>query len=120
MLVLKKELLEKNITGKKYTCYRAGGSIGSELCRQIKILNPETIVFYENSEYNLYKINQELNKDDKIKIVPLLATVTNYKQLNNLKKYKIDIFHAAAYKHVPMVELNPIEVFTTMLLELIF
>ena len=107
----KKELLEKNITGKNILVTGAGGSIGSELCRQIKVLEPKTIVFYENSEYNLYKINQELNKDDNIKIVPLLATVTNYKQLKTtLKKYKIDtIFHAAAYKHVPMVELNPIE-----------
>ena len=95
----KKELLEKNITGKNILVTGAGGSIGSELCRQIKVLEPKTIVFYENSEYNLYKINQELNKDDNIKIVPLLATVTNYKQLKTtFKKYKIDtIFHAAAY-----------------------
>ena len=107
----KKELLEKNIKEKNILVTGAGGSIGSELCRQIIILKPKTLVFYENSEYNLYKINQELNKENKIKIVPLLATVTNYKQIKTtLNKYNIDtIFHAAAYKHVPIVELNPIE-----------
>ena len=84
-------VIPKRVVGEKYYWKNilvtgAGGSIGSELCRQIKVLEPKTIVFYENSEYNLYKINQELNKDDNIKIVPLLATVTNYKQLKTTLK----------------------------------
>ena len=102
-------LLKKNITEKNILITGAGGSIGSELCRQIQDLNPNTIVLYENSEYNLYSVHQELLRfKENINIIPKLATVTNFQQINQvIKEYEINtIFHAAAYKHVPMVEMN--------------
>ncbi len=89
-----------------------GGSIGSELSRQILELNAKKIILIDNSEHNLYTIYQELiaNHSLENKIIPLLGDVTNENFVNHfIKKYKIDlIFHTAAYKHVPMVENNPI------------
>ena len=87
----------------------AGGSIGSELCRQILELRPKKVVLYENSEFNLYSIHQELLQSSKrSEIIPKLATVTNFHQINKvISENQINtIFHAAAYKHVPMVEIN--------------
>ena len=104
----KKELLQKNIKNRNILITGAGGSIGAELSRQIKALSPSLVVLLDNSEFNLYNINYELTITNGVKVVPVLATVTNYNQIYNvIKKYKIDtIYHAAAYKHVPMVELN--------------
>jgi FlaA1/EpsC-like NDP-sugar epimerase len=104
----KKELLEKNIQNGNILITGAGGSIGSELSRQIKDLKPSLIVLLDNSEYNLYNIHHELTINNGVEVIPVLSTVTNYNQVYNvIKKYKIDtIYHAAAYKHVPMVELN--------------
>ena len=89
-----------------------GGSIGSELTRQILELNAKKIILIDNSEHNLYSIYEELieNPHIKEKIIPILGDVTNRKLVNYLiNKHKIDlIFHAAAYKHVPLVEHNPI------------
>jgi len=114
------ELLSKNITDKVVVVTGAGGSIGSELCRQIASLKPRALVLYEMSEYNLYKINVEcliLNSKLKeqgkseIKVVPILGSVNNRARLANVfKKFSVDtIYHAAAYKHVPMVEFNNTE-----------
>ena len=89
-----------------------GGSIGSELTRQILELNAKKIILIDNSEHNLYSIYEELIENPLIKekIIPILGDVTNRKLVNYLIcKHKIDlIFHAAAYKHVPLVEHNPI------------
>ena len=105
----KQKLLERNIKGKNILITGAGGSIGSELSRQIINLNPDMIILLDNSEFNLYTIHQELSSILKsVKIVPCLCTVTNYHQLKKIvSEHKINtIFHAGAYKHVPMVEMN--------------
>ena len=105
----KQTLLERNITGKNILITGAGGSIGSELSRQIINLSPEKIILLDNSEFNLYSIHQELSSMLKgVKIIPSLCTVTNYYQLKKIiSEHNINtIFHAAAYKHVPMVEMN--------------
>jgi len=104
----KEELLKKNIEGRNILITGAGGSIGSELSRQIKTFNPSLIILLDNSEFNLYNIHHELTISNGVDVIPILSTVTNYHQVYNLiKKYKIHtIYHAAAYKHVPMVELN--------------
>ena len=102
-------LLKRNISSKHILVTGAGGSIGSELCRQIIHLSPQKLILYENSEFNLYSIHQELISYNKqIEIIPILGTVTNYNQISHvISKYEINtIFHAAAYKHVPMVEMN--------------
>ena len=104
-----KRLLKKNIENKNILVTGAGGSIGSELCRQILILKPTSIILYENSEFSLYSIHQELiSFKSKSDIIPKLATVTNYQQINQvISDFNIQtVFHAAAYKHVPMVEMN--------------
>ena len=104
-----KILLEQNILGKNVLITGAGGSIGSELSRQIMKLSPKKVVLIDNSEYNLYDIHLELvGKGLDIDVIPSLCTVTNYHQLKQIiEKNKIQtIYHAAAYKHVPMVEMN--------------
>lgn len=102
------KLLTRNIENKNVLITGAGGSIGSELSRQIKKLNPNKIILFDNSEFNLYSIHHELTVTNGIEIIPVLATITNSSQVNNvICKYNIDtIYHAAAYKHVPMVEQN--------------
>ena len=112
------ELLQKNITGKNVLVTGAGGSIGSELCRQIIKNKPKCLVLYEQSEYALYTIDQELrNKKiesieyQDIEIVSIIGSVSNEKKLINIFKnnHIKTIYHAAAYKHVPIVESNPFE-----------
>tara|TARA_B100001540_G_scaffold317459_1_gene350735 strand:+ start:1373 stop:3226 length:1854 start_codon:yes stop_codon:yes gene_type:complete len=103
------KLLKQNIKGKNILVTGAGGSIGSELCRQILELSPKKLILFENSEFNLYSIHQELLSIKKrAEIIPKLATVTNLHQINKvISENQINtIFHAAAYKHVPMVEMN--------------
>jgi len=88
----------------------AGGSIGSELCRQICRFLPDTILLYERAESPLYEIDLELKKNfEHINVVPVLADVRNKKELESVfRQYSPHtIFHAAAYKHVPMLELQP-------------
>ena len=105
----KQKLLERNIKGKNILITGAGGSIGSELSRQIINLSPEKIILIDNSEFNLYNIHQELSSMLRnIEVIPSLCTVTNYYQLKKIiGEHNINtIFHAAAYKHVPMVEMN--------------
>jgi FlaA1/EpsC-like NDP-sugar epimerase len=109
----KTSLLKKNITGKNVLVTGAGGSIGSELCRQILKLKPNKIVLFEHSEFNLYSIDYELTSlgEKNCEIVPVLADVKSINKVENaIKENKIDtIYHAAAYKHVPMVEKNTVE-----------
>ena len=106
-------LLGKNITNKTVLVTGAGGSIGSELCRQIIFLKPTALILYEMNELALYTIDKELSKLNvgKFNIYPLLGSVNNKLRLKNLfKRFKVDtIYHAAAYKHVPMVEFNNTE-----------
>ncbi|GAF60486.1 LOW QUALITY PROTEIN: nucleoside-diphosphate sugar epimerase/dehydratase [Psychrobacter sp. JCM 18903] len=112
------ELLQKNITGKNVLVTGAGGSIGSELCRQIIKNKPKCLVLYEQSEYALYTIDQELSNLKKadadyhnIEIISVIGSVSNEKKLINIfeKNHIKTIYHAAAYKHVPIVESNPFE-----------
>ena len=91
----------------------AGGSIGSELCRQILKIKPKKLILLDNSEFNLYKIDKELkliNKNLGVKYLTYLGSVQDIKFTDGIfKENDIDtIFHAAAYKHVPLVESNPI------------
>jgi len=111
-----KELLESCITDKVVMITGAGGSIGSELCRQILSLKPSTIVLYELSEFALYSIEKELKtlaakSDQPLDIIPLLGSVQHKSRMVRiLKRYKVQtVYHAAAYKHVPIVEHNMVE-----------
>ncbi len=107
-------LLSKNITEKTVLVTGAGGSIGSELCRQILKVNPVTLLLIEQSEFALYDIHQELQKkiaDGAVKLVPLLASVRDGERMREIMAtWRPDtVYHAAAYKHVPLVEHNPTE-----------
>jgi FlaA1/EpsC-like NDP-sugar epimerase len=107
-------LLSKNIVNKVVLVTGAGGSIGSELCRQILSVGPESLLLIEQTEFALYAIHQELEEklaDSKIKLVPLLASVQDEQRMHEIMStWKPDtVYHAAAYKHVPLVEHNPAE-----------
>ena len=107
------DLLNQNITDKVVLVTGAGGSIGSELCRQIVFLKPKALILYEMSELALYTIEKELSNIgiNQIDIYPILGSVNNKIRLGNVfKRLNVDtIYHAAAYKHVPMVEFNNTE-----------
>lgn len=109
----KMELLHSCITGKSVMVTGAGGSIGSELCRQIAAGRPERLVLFERSEFALYTIESELRAQfgEKLEIVPILGSVCRKKRVTAVTKSLgvQTIYHAAAYKHVPLVEYNPIE-----------
>lgn len=86
-----------------------GGSIGSELCVQLLELKVKKLVIVDNSEFNLYNINNTLNQIDKsVKVFPFLVSIQNQKELEVIfQKYDFDyVFHTAAYKHVPLIENN--------------
>ncbi|PMV17891.1 MULTISPECIES: polysaccharide biosynthesis protein [unclassified Pseudomonas] len=107
------ELLEHCIKGKSVLVTGAGGSIGSELCRQILNSNPTTLLLFEHSEFNLYSILSELElriaRDSlPVRLLPILGSVRNEKKLIDvMRAWRVDtVYHAAAYKHVPMVEHN--------------
>ena len=107
-------LLGKNITDKVVLVSGAGGSIGSELCRQIMQLAPKELLLIEQSEFALYEIHQELHlkiENTAIRLVPLLASVRDAERMREIMStWKPDtVYHAAAYKHVPLVEHNPAE-----------
>lgn len=113
------DLLSRNINSKVVMVTGAGGSIGSELCRQIVKLKPKKLLLVEFNEFALYSIFEELkNKDKIIKIVPLLVNIQNSNKIDEiLKNFELDsIFHAAAYKHVPLVEENICESITNNVL----
>ena len=107
------KILGKNITNKVVLVTGAGGSIGSEICRQVIPLKPKMLIMYEMSEASLYNIEMELLSlsNNHINIYPVLGSVNNKNRLNNVfKHFDVDtIYHAAAYKHVPMVEFNNTE-----------
>jgi FlaA1/EpsC-like NDP-sugar epimerase len=107
------DLLEHCIKGQSVLVTGAGGSIGSELCRQILALQPTTLLLFEHSEFNLYSILSELEQritreSLSVRLLPILGSVRNQdKLLDIMKSWHVDtVYHAAAYKHVPMVEHN--------------
>ena len=107
------DLLEHCITGKSVLVTGAGGSIGSELCRQILALKPTMLLLFEHSEFNLYSILSELEPriagvSLSVRLLPILGSVRNQdKLLDVMKTWNVDtVYHAAAYKHVPIVEHN--------------
>jgi len=108
-----KELLCLNITNKVVMVTGAGGSIGAELCRQILALKPQVLVLFDQSEFALYRIHKELVNVSmpNVEILPMLGSVTNRKRLSHiLGRLGVNtIYHAAAFKHVPMVESNNAE-----------
>ncbi|MGY2186542.1 UDP-N-acetyl-alpha-D-glucosamine C6 dehydratase [compost metagenome] len=107
------DLLEHCIKNQSVLVTGAGGSIGSELCRQILSLHPTTLILFEHSEFNLYSILSELEQriareSLSVRLLPILGSVRNQdKLLDVMKTWHVDtVYHAAAYKHVPMVEHN--------------
>ncbi|MBE0483314.1 MAG: polysaccharide biosynthesis protein [Bacterioplanes sp.] len=110
------QLMQQNITGKVVLITGAGGSIGSELCRQALLQQPKQLILFELNEFSLYRIEQELqqiNDQQKLNVslIALLGSVQQQKRLETIfKAFQVQtVFHAAAYKHVPMVEHNVIE-----------
>ena len=101
------------ISGKKCLVTGGGGSLGSELVRQIAKYHPEQVVILDIYENNAYEIQQELVMDygDELNVVTLIASVRDYDRMNAIfKEFKPDIvFHAAAHKHVPLMERSPME-----------
>ncbi len=107
-------LLAKNIAGKVVLVTGAGGSIGSEICRQILAVGPSKLLLIEQSEFALYAIHQELESklvDSPIVLLPLLASVQDEQRMREIIATwrPSTVYHAAAYKHVPLVEHNPAE-----------
>ncbi|UTV26963.1 polysaccharide biosynthesis protein [Photobacterium atrarenae] len=110
------DLLAANIKDKVVMVTGAGGSIGSELCRQIVQQKPKSLVLFELSEFGLYKIDKELSDFVKTEglqteIIPLLGSVQRLNRLAIvMQSFKVQtLYHAAAYKHVPLVEYNVVE-----------
>lgn len=110
------DLLSKNITERVVMVTGAGGSIGSELCRQILTQKPSVLVLFEVSEFALYAIEAELIAAAKLfqyrtRVVPILGSVQHTRRLEAaIRAFKVQtIYHAAAYKHVPLVEENVVE-----------
>jgi FlaA1/EpsC-like NDP-sugar epimerase len=101
-------IMEKNVlvTG-------AGGSIGSELCRQVAEYGARRLILFEQNEYALYAIDAELRRSfgERLEVIPVLGSVTHKRRIAAvLKSFAVHtVYHAAAYKHVPLVEYNPIE-----------
>ncbi|MEO8021606.1 nucleoside-diphosphate sugar epimerase/dehydratase [Polaromonas sp.] len=110
------DLLARNLAHKVVLVTGAGGSIGSELCRQILLERPRQLLLLDHNEFGLYSIHQELQglcsaEGLLSELVPLLGSVANPQRLQEIcQAYQpATVFHAAAYKHVPMVESNPAE-----------
>ena len=115
-VVSKPELMNADIAGKVVMVTGAGGSIGSELCRQIIQLKPTKLVLFELSEFALYSIDKELNEfkqehDLAIEILPLMGSVQRVNRIETvMKSFAVQtVYHTAAYKHVPLVEHNVVE-----------
>nr|CAD6596244.1 polysaccharide biosynthesis protein [Rhizobium sp. TCK] len=105
------ELLARALTGKAVMVTGAGGSIGSQLCRLIVEWKPSALILLEASEYALYRIEQELSRDGGPLVVPVLGSVTDERLVRRaMKAHGAEVvYHAAAHKHVPLVEANVLE-----------
>jgi len=109
---LEKEKIGQYLKGKRVLVTGGGGSIGSELCRQIAHYNPACLIILDRTEKNLYDIEMDMWRDfSYIKYIPVLGDIRHKVEIEGIfKKYIPDVvFHAAAYKHVPMIETNPWE-----------
>ena len=111
-------LLNQNIRGKVVLVTGAGGSIGSELCRQVMKCAPARLLLVDMNEFALYQIHQELSAakallplEERPKLIALLASVQNERRMDDIISVWLPhtVYHAAAYKHVPLVEHNPAE-----------
>jgi FlaA1/EpsC-like NDP-sugar epimerase len=105
-------LLRKVVPGRSVMVTGAGGSIGSEICRQVAALAPRELVLYEISEYALYSIEMELaDLYPDLQVSAVLGSVLDEARLEEVfRRFDVDsVYHAAAYKHVPLVEQNPLE-----------
>lgn len=113
-ITLANENIGELIKGKSILVTGGGGSIGSELCRQIAKFNPSRLIIFDIYENNLYNIEMELKQnhyDEKVEIVAIVGSVRDKKRLEQVfKKYNpYLVFHAAAHKHVPLMEVSPLE-----------
>jgi FlaA1/EpsC-like NDP-sugar epimerase len=109
---LDRKAIAEYLSGKTVLITGGGGSIGSELCRQVAAQKPDKLVIVDNGEFNLYSIDHELRIEfPDLKIETILGDVKNNDRIDWIfSEFRPDVvFHAAAYKHVPMVELNPAE-----------
>lgn len=112
----KDNLIQQCITDKVVAVTGAGGSIGSEICRQVLLQKPEKLILIELNEFSLYSIEQELNQIKQeqgleLEVISILGSVQKENRLKTVfQTFKVDtVYHAAAYKHVPMVEHNVVE-----------
>ncbi len=111
-IVLDEAQIDDYLRGKRVLVSGAGGSIGSEICRQVARFNPQKLILFENAETPLFLIEQELiQKHPELAIVPIIGDVRNRSRVNVIFDEQMPqvVFHAAAYKHVPMMENNPAE-----------
>ena len=106
------ELLDRNIKGKTVLITGAGGSIGSEITRQVARNRPKTLIILDANEYALYEIKNEIESSiPNTNLKSVISSVTNKKRMKEIcQNFSVDtIYHTAAYKHVPLVEQNPFE-----------
>ncbi|MDS8741900.1 polysaccharide biosynthesis protein, partial [Streptococcus pneumoniae] len=107
------EALTEKIEGKSIMVTGAGGSIGSEICRQISVFKPARLLLLGHGENSIYTIDRELRAKvpKEIDIVPIIADIQDRERIFEMVgKFKPDIiYHAAAHKHVPLMEANPLE-----------
>ena len=111
-IALDEVLISSYLQGKRVLVTGAGGSIGSEICRQVARFNPQKLILFENAETPLFLIEQILvQKYPQLPIVPIIGDVRNRSRINVIFDEQLPqvVFHAAAYKHVPMMEMNPAE-----------
>lgn len=113
-VVLNNDIISEDITSKVVLVTGAGGSIGSEICRQIAQFNPEKIILLGHGENSIYSIEMELREsftNSKIDIIPVIAEIQDAKKMMSvMETYQPDVvYHAAAHKHVPLMECNPEE-----------
>ena len=109
---LDRAMMQAGLSGKVILVTGGGGSIGTELCRQVAGFAPETLVIFERSEFNLYRIQTELeNRYPQLNLVAILGDVCDRQVAENvMQRYRPDmVFHAAAYKHVPILQAHPAE-----------
>ena len=110
---LDQTLIEKQLRGKRILVTGAGGSIGSEICRQVSSFRPKELIILGHGENSIYQLNMELLEKyaEHFRITPVIADVQDRKRIFEvMEKYRPDVvYHAAAHKHVPLMEINPRE-----------